>query len=686
MKYIKTILEIFFITLSFLRASTQPNTLIFQPVNNEVLQKYSIRHISAGKDGKLWLSTDHGLLSFDGNDVKIFKHNDDDANSLRSDDVWRTYTDSIGNIFVLTSFHEGNVDYLDITTGRCVHVDIIHKVEDFRIMAEPVAYADLLVDGESIWLAGYFIGLTQFNMHTKKTESYYFSGEFSAKNTVYTIRKDGNDRNLLWLGTEDGIYSFNKITKELKRNFRCANPSDSTSDDLQVTNIDVTRHDTIWFTAKGRGMGSYNMRTGLYTLYAPTNGKREKKAEAIDIIQMHKKSNDEYYIVLEHSLPAIFNTSNRTYNFSTFSARDLPSITLNNFLEDNNGNIWCVLYNHLYKAQPAYNKVSTIIIKDKSGTYENANFFKNVVWDDKEKCYYAAFEKSKAIFVIDSNFNIVRSIPLHEHNKKTDRITVYDIGLDSQGRLWVCGSSLFVYDHALKQFVESNKMFPRLLFQHQQFQNLVFRREYMYLQPSDQSYRAIYRVNLKQMDYDSIPLPEEMVKDNAGIYQPGNRLDFLVIDKDAKNTYWGYNRHSFYGYIDGIIQFNLETRKAKRISHAPVIEPQNSNHIFPYALDDSDRLWIGGLNNFSVYEPQTCNLEKYVAAEPSSSGGPMYNAEGKHIMCRSYPDGVLLYDYNDNRKYKLTQNDGIISYLNSGIALANNYLFLVRLIIFSISQ
>ena len=46
------------------KSFSQNDTLVFQPVNNAILNLYDIRKIAVAKDGKLWLSTDNGVASF----------------------------------------------------------------------------------------------------------------------------------------------------------------------------------------------------------------------------------------------------------------------------------------------------------------------------------------------------------------------------------------------------------------------------------------------------------------------------------------------------------------------------------------------------------------------------------------------------------------------------------------------
>ncbi|MEO8415245.1 MAG: histidine kinase [Ginsengibacter sp.] len=679
MKYYKTIRAFFYLLTPYLNTFSQKNSLLLQPINNPSLQQYNIRHINTGTDGKLWLSTDNGLLSFDGNEVKAYQHNDSDPSTLRTNNILKTYTDNKGNLLVMESPHM--VDYLDVNTGKVNEVDIGIKGEDLRIMGQETDYSELFVDDELIWVAMQYVGFSQFNMRTMKTNTYYLRGEYSGKNTVYTIKKDISNKNQLWLGTENGIYSFNKTTKEIKRNFRCSNPSDSSAVDLHITHIDMANTDTLWFTVPEKGFGCYEIKSGIYTMYPFTNKSTDQQHQqpaGIDILVVQKRSKDDYFLATKNNLPGIFNTVTHQYNFKTFGSQNLPAVLISHFLIDSAGNFWCVLYNRLYVAHSAQDKFSTVAVYDYAYENKNENFFKNIVWDSKKRFYYAAFEKSNGIFVLDSNLNFLKSIPIASGKKEFAQTNIYDLGIDREDRLWVCGTALYIYDETSQKLVPSNKLYPKFSFREHQFQNLQFRGDYIYLQPSNDAYRAIYRINLKQMDYDSIALPKEMVNDNSNDnYRKIRRLDFLAIDKEGKNTYWGYFRKSFFGYIYAVMQYNIETLKARRISRPSLINPPSSNHLFPYAVDDSDRLWIGDYNDLAIYEPVNCNLVKRIDANETAStfSGQMCNAEGKNLMCRLCHDGILLYDYKNNKKYKLTLNDGLLSYLNSGINVANNFLF-----------
>ncbi len=677
MKYIKIIFGIFYFALSFRTLLAQSERLVFEPVNNSTLQQYNIRSINAGIDNKLWLSTDKGLLCYDGNDVKVFKHDDNDPSSLSSDNISKTYHDSNGNLYVINDFHEKNLSIMDGRTGKFTAADVQLNIADFRMMATPFAYTDLLIDDDgSVWLAAYYIGLVHYNMLTTRTNSYYFNLKYSGRNTVYTIKKDVINKQLLWLGTEDGIYSFNKKTKELKRNFRCTNPADSSAADLPVTNIDICNSDSIWFSVSGKGIGCYNIKTGSYTIY-PIHKKKEKKSIDFGAIQIQRKSKNEYFVSTKYSLPGLFNTSTHQYSYPAITSPNLTSVLSNYFLVDNLGNYWCVLYNRLFKAHSKKDKFETIRINDGNNAFENA--FRTIVWDEKRRVYYAAFEKGNGVLVLDTNFKVVKTIPVdNDKNKKDtpDSEEVHDLALDKKDRLWVCGTSLYNYDEASQKMIPASKMYPHLLFTNQQFQNLVIRNNDIYLQPLNFTSRAIYHINISTLASDSINLPEEIAKDKNYAYQPVKLFDYLVLDREGKYAYMSYSKFTGLDYIDCLIQLNLNTKKARRIKIIEGVEHNETSSLFNYQLDDNSRIWFETEDGIMIYEADSSHPLNNIAIDGELFSKQLYNIPGAGIMCRLNSRGVILYDYKNNNQIHLTLTDGLNSNSNSAIASANKNLFI----------
>ena len=137
----------------------------------------------------------------------------------------------------------------------------------------------------------------------------------------------------------------------------------------------------------------------------------------------------------------------------------------------------------------------------------------------KRKCYYAAFDNSDAIFVLDSNMKAIKSIPIRTRENGIDQSRepdTYDISLDNKDHLWSCGTTVCVFDSLTQSMVPAQKLYRNLLFHDQRFQNIICRNNYLYLQPSNPVYKAIYRINLASFTYDSIPIPYEIIPIGLG--------------------------------------------------------------------------------------------------------------------------------------------------------------------------
>lgn len=658
----------FFVVLFLLQLTTQAfaqNTMLhFEAVNNPVLQQYNIRHVNTGADGKLWLSTSNGLLSYDGTEVHVFKHDDNVAGSLSSDDVLRTYTDATGNLYVMEVSLK--VDYFNTKTGKAELLYIAHEAEDFRLMAYPSAYPDLLTDTDgSIWLAVSYVGLVHFDKHKKQTDTYYLEKNVhSRKKSVNAVKQDSANQSLLWLATENGVYSFNKVTKLLQRKFQCARPADSSAEDLNIRNIELINKDTILFSVPGKGLGFYDIKTGRYKIFpVAANG------SLADVFELARKDRFNYYIATPDKLPGVFNTRNQT---CSFPSSPNTSILLNDFLIDKQTNFWCIIHNRLFKEQERETKFSTILL-NKSIDSMTAGDFKKIIWNEKKHCYYTALENNYAILVLDSNFGLRGKIPFHVSDKRKQGIPVYDIAIDKNNRLWVCSDKLYVYDYNSDALVEARKWNQNLSALEFTFQNMVVRGDYIYLQPVDHGNKAIYRIDAGSFTYDSILLPKELIITTANETQPWKEFNYLVVDQQQKNAYIGYNKNSALGNYAGLIQIDLETLKARRVATVNLKERDNFiNLFFNYALDDKNRIWLETESGIKIFDPEKLQLTQTIQTGNKNFSKQMVNIDHKGMMCALTTDGIVLYDYLSGKKRSLAVGDGLISVSNTALAYTNN--------------
>lgn len=673
----------------FIQSFAQTDTLVFYPVNKPALKEYNLRKLCVDKKGKLWFATDKGVLSYDGNDIKVFDHKDGDSTSLVVNSSGRLYLDDSDNLYI---FGVGGQEYLNTKTGQVTPLYIRFGDEYKSKIAFPYPFSQPFIDDDaSIWAGMYNVGFIHYSRRTKETMYYPLHDSLSFQtNNVYIIQRNATDKNLLWLATDNGIYSFNKTTKQLKRNFKAANPKNSSALNLAIINMDAGR-DTIWFTVPGSGMGCYDIKKGVYTIF-PYKDERTGKVSELDISFFQRRNKYEYYITTDDKLPGIFNIKTHKYNFASKTSENLPAIQLRHFVADSSGNLWSLVFYQLYHARSNTNKLSTFNLPVSKSTNRLENAFKNVLWDKNNKCYYAVFDSRNEVFVLDTNLKLVKTIPIEPGSTSanneastnpqigtgtslpvsggvSEEPNIFDMGLDESGRLWLCGTSLWVYDNRSKKIIPA-KLKPNLNFQEQRFQNLVFRKGYMYLQPSNPSCKAIYRVNTKQLTCDSILLPDEIITDNSGINQADKKMDILQIDKKASFAYFCYNKTIF--------QFDLNTKRARKITTINDQEKpfQHFFNMFWYLLDDMGNIWVSSKSEIKVYEPENFHVLKKIPLEKDIYPIQLSNIDGKNIICVLNSNGLLLLDYKNNRQFKLGLSDGLITVFNSSVACVNDMLFI----------
>ncbi|MEP7373700.1 MAG: histidine kinase [Chitinophagaceae bacterium] len=654
-------------------AYCQADTLVFKPINSSVLQQYDIRRVTVAKDGKLWLTTGNGLISYDGNETHLYTHIDGDTTSLSGHNLSRSFMDEKGNLFVVQTGEQqninGQIDYFNTVTGKSERLKIKVQREDSSKYNFAFPFTDILTRKDEIWCARENMGFIQYNLKNRTTRAYSLLSVTNKKyNSVNAIREDINDENILWLATNNGIYSFNKKNYQLKRNFRCGNIKDTMPGDIDIARLDVKSEDTIWFTSVERGIGCYDIKTGKYTIY-PFPRKKDKADDRIVLTILQALNAKEYLLELENHTPCIFNMVTHQYIFKLKISTEFPALHVYNVVADSVGNFWCLIYGKLYEAKQTRDKFNSIAIHDSHYKDLFYNVFKTVIWDEKKEVYYAAFHMSDGVFVFDKKMHLLKSIPGPSYSHPSlgnIECVVIDIGLDKNGLLWLCGDLVSIYDSVAKQLIPVSRVYPGLKSLNQRFRNFVFKNNYLYALPCNPLSTYLYRINVNQFTCDSILLSGINTSDK----QSPNQLGPLEMDESGENAYLSNKNIVF--------QFNLPSGKARKI-----IELKDSDKVFAhfsnfhwYSIDDDNNLWVSSLDKTWIFEPLNLHVIRTIDRKANTYFLQSYNVKSKGIMSFINSTGFDLYDYKNWKQYQLSINDGLITYLNWSTAVANNMLFL----------
>jgi len=175
------------------------------------LSNNHIISIAEDKTGYLWVGTTSGLNRFNGHDSKIFRSDVNNPRSLYNDVITSLYVDSKNRVWI-GHYREGIVSY-DQSSGTFTRYP----------MPMTGGVAGILVEDSIVWLGVYQLGLCKLNLNTNRLQTFsladhihkdYSVHDKSNYNTVYAIEKDTTG--VLWLGTADGLYSFDPKSETLK--------------------------------------------------------------------------------------------------------------------------------------------------------------------------------------------------------------------------------------------------------------------------------------------------------------------------------------------------------------------------------------------------------------------------------------------------------------------------------------
>ncbi|MEP7107496.1 MAG: histidine kinase [Ferruginibacter sp.] len=184
---------------------------------------------------------------------------------------------------------------------------------------------------------------------TKDSDMVILKGELPVKKImvgqgvgVYSFAENSINKNIVWLGTDNGLYNYNKITESVNK---VLTPGGK----ITITHIETLSNGDTWFSTLEKGMGVYHQPAKNNEFYADPI-KQAGVNISYPILDFCIKSTNDFFVAVKDSLPAIFNTIYGSYKFI-----DDPSFVLskNNTTDiklDSTGNFYFIKGGLLYSA------------------------------------------------------------------------------------------------------------------------------------------------------------------------------------------------------------------------------------------------------------------------------------------------------------------------------------------------
>ncbi|MDR1981759.1 MAG: response regulator [Tannerellaceae bacterium] len=224
------------------------------------LSSTKVTRLMQDVNGFIWIGTEDGLNRHDGFNFVIYKKQQDDTLSLRSNHITSLFQDSNGRIWVGTTkglayynaIHEG---FINVSLGQPDHV-----VKQSRCV-------DIIEDSKGrLWFAVFGTGVLYYSPQTEESTLLSFSEASSSTLCSAYIRtliedKEGN----LWFGSQDnGISVYNPVTET----FTHYNTSNSPLPSNHIYDLLLLRNGNVLISTLKGGAAIYDTKKKEIITYA----------------------------------------------------------------------------------------------------------------------------------------------------------------------------------------------------------------------------------------------------------------------------------------------------------------------------------------------------------------------------------------------------------------------------------
>lgn len=430
--------------------------------------------VSLAEEGRgfIWLASKHGLIRYDGHHFQIYRHKPGNDRTLVDTELWSLF---ILNDTLLCVGATNGISLMEMRTGK-----FMNRYNDTE--GNPVGYvSDFYQDKDgTVWMGG-LMGLYSLtpdlsgiiNHHLKTPPITKGNPAFAKR--VYCITENSTDDNLLMLGTECGLVSFDKKKNGIHKihtNTRAVFPLSQPP----VYKF-VKEGDYLWTMSWISGMPRFNMATETWENFAYPDPKTHTNIWAMsDFLVINEK---EIWICDKDIGIHLFNkeTKQRSLHEESQLCREMKNPLLRIFMQKDS-TLWLAGEEGLWvqnrkKAQfreldipyhytwiiPSFHDEAShdyyfgLVHKTNGVALWNSatnrwRFLQTATDKEKELNTYAIFKDSsgvvwigthkRGLWYVDKNNHLLRPFLLPDDSplQLTDK-TIYKIFEDSHHNLWL---------------------------------------------------------------------------------------------------------------------------------------------------------------------------------------------------------------------------------------------------------
>ena len=628
----------------------------------EGLSNNEVNSIIQDKAGFIWMGTNDGLNIYNGYSFKTYRHIIKDSTSLSDNSVWCLLEDRSGFIWIGTK--NGKLNRFDPVKDIFKHwvlpSDVVQE-NTIRILYE---------DHKGfIWIGTYKSGLYRFDPTTEEIKHWKSNAgnrKSLSNNYVTGIIEDSN--NDIWVSTYNG---FNKLIDVgsgvyFEQYFKDPSDENSLSSNIiwSITKSKIDS-DLIWLGTSD-GLTSFNTKTKEFKrIQIPNPDKLQFGESAGNVIEEFSDGENILWADSYAGLLRIDLNKNRVIRFirNENNPKSIISNQINGLLKDHSGVIWIATqnglsyfsekslkFNNLLSAKEEIFKYNLLNNKSVNAIARDIN---NTIWFGTDKGLYFLNGKSA-------------NKSLQKYNE-FDYLNIWSLTEGEQNELWIgtYGFGIFKFNTVTGSVEKFQPNLPQTRAASANFNKVVY---------SD------HQKNI-WIGYWGIGLGRIKNKDNTfEIWQnTGNQKkdnlshnDVWAIYQDRKGRMWiGTNGGGLNLFVEGgkekFLKWMADENGLSSNSINAIIESTNKK----YTSDDKTILWIAtdnGLNKFIInnsrkdllrnnsnieiiqYSAKNGLMNSTVKSIAEDDNGNLWVTTGK---------GISLFDIDKEVFINFTNADGI---------------------------
>jgi ligand-binding sensor domain-containing protein/DNA-binding response OmpR family regulator len=635
---------------------SQEYSVKFLDISNG-LSNNSVTTIYQDRDGFMWFGTYDGLNRYDGYNFKVYRNRINDKNSLSFNTIYNIEGDSKKNIWVGGSngacvFDRREsvflpLEYVSGNNKIQILKDVIHQIrsvskelvlvasqnfgllvydngsligksmalEQFNNKAKKYSYNATVLENDSkntcCWVYVRNVGICKYSYHSKKLKIVF---PLSLEVKCMKLSSDA----ILWLGTDEGLYSYNSKTNLLSSNYLVNN--------CTVTDILIDKKKEMWITTDGCGIYKAMDNNKKVIPFNFANGQQFVKSNSIWSLYEDVAGN-KWIGTLRGGISMIGNSPKYFKNIKYNAKVNEPAENfILSFCEDEEKNLWIGTDGAGLKYWNR--KLNSYVIYNNSANTSHrisSNFITSIIRDNTNEIWVSTW--AGGVNRINPTTNSITHFSCYNPFTKQMEKNIWFVYKDSKGNIWASATNegtLYFFDRIKNTFVLFDKSIDNL-------QCLI--------ETTDGklwggNYTSIFEIDKGTGKYKKIAI--------------GNPIRSIHEDKD-KNLWLGTQE-------GGLLLFDRKTNKYKRLTTDDGLP---SNTILRMLEDDGGNLWMSTYNgicrfdkksrtfrNFSVNDGLQSNQFSFNASLKLSTGEFLFG--GINGFNSFFPEDIKQFNQNSN--------------------------------------